>query len=207
MISALQQPEQWDSQDAGSETCVIGSDEYEAPQGTAKMPAPPAPAAAKTVVAKTVAAKTVAARVVPPVAQESHTGRWVAIAAVVLVLLAGGYFVASRRAPQASPSAGASAAPVEAARPAPQPSMQAADAPSVAPVQQQADPQKLQQDKRVRELVASGRRHVDNGEYDLAIRDLRAALGLEPGDAAAQAQLRRAEQAKRTEEQVLGRKH
>jgi len=65
----------------------------------------------------------------------------------------------------------------------------------------------VQQDRRVRELVASGRRHVDNGEYDLAIRDLRAALGLEPGDAAAQAQLKRAEQAKRTEEQVLGRKH
>ncbi|MBZ5647886.1 MAG: hypothetical protein LAN37_11770 [Acidobacteriia bacterium] len=172
----------------------MGSDEYPAPQIAATSLTQPTQIA-------------VATAHLPAPAKTSPAGLWVLVGVAVVIALVGGYFVVGRRAPQGSSNAGGAPAPMEAARPAPQPSTPKVETPAVAPSEAQPDTHKAPHDRRVRELVATGRRHLDSGEYDLAIRDLREALGLEPGDAAAQAQLKRAEQAKRTEDQVLGRKH
>jgi len=59
---------------------------------------------------------------------------------------------------------------------------------------------------RVRELVASGNRQVDDGDYPTAISAFQSALALDPSNADAAAGLRRANQAKQTEEDILRRR-
>jgi len=59
---------------------------------------------------------------------------------------------------------------------------------------------------RVRELVASGNRQVDSGDYQTAINAFQSALTLDPSNADAEAGLRRANQAKQTEEDILRRR-
>src|SRR5207302_10383801 len=59
---------------------------------------------------------------------------------------------------------------------------------------------------RVRELVASGNRQVDSGDYQTAINAFQSALVLDPNSADAQAGLRRAHQAKQTEADILRRR-
>ncbi len=59
---------------------------------------------------------------------------------------------------------------------------------------------------RVRELVASGNRQVDSGDYQTAINAFQSALVLDPNSADAEAGLRRANQAKQTEEDILRRR-
>jgi hypothetical protein len=58
----------------------------------------------------------------------------------------------------------------------------------------------------VRELVASGNRQVDSGDYQTAISAFQSALVLDPNSAEAEAGLRRANQAKQTEEDILRRR-
>jgi hypothetical protein len=59
---------------------------------------------------------------------------------------------------------------------------------------------------RVRELVASGNRQVDAGDYQTAISAFQSALVLDPNSEAAEAGLKRANQAKQTEEDILRRR-
>jgi serine/threonine protein kinase len=59
---------------------------------------------------------------------------------------------------------------------------------------------------RVRELVASGNRQVDSGDYATAISAFQSALTLDPNSAEAESGLRRANQAKQTEEDILRRR-
>src|SRR3954471_18259944 len=59
---------------------------------------------------------------------------------------------------------------------------------------------------RVRELVASGNRQVDGGDYQTAINAFQSALVLDPNSAEAEAGLKRANQAKQTEEDILRRR-
>jgi BON domain len=59
---------------------------------------------------------------------------------------------------------------------------------------------------RVRELVASGNRQVDSGDYQTAINAFQSALVLDPNSADAEAGLKRANQAKQTEEDILRRR-
>jgi serine/threonine-protein kinase len=54
-------------------------------------------------------------------------------------------------------------------------------------------------------LIAAGKRAAENGEYDSAIASYQKVLQADPGNAAAQAGLKGAKQAKQTEEQVLPR--
>ena len=59
---------------------------------------------------------------------------------------------------------------------------------------------------RVRELVASGNRQVDAGDYETAINAFQSALSLDPNSTDAEAGLKRANQAKQTEEDILRRR-
>ena len=59
---------------------------------------------------------------------------------------------------------------------------------------------------RVRELVASGNRQVDGGDYQTAINAFQSALVLDPNSTDAEAGLKRANQAKQTEEDILRRR-
>jgi hypothetical protein len=59
---------------------------------------------------------------------------------------------------------------------------------------------------RVRELVASGNRQVDSGDYQTAINAFQSALVLDPNSTDAEAGLKRANQAKQTEEDILRRR-
>jgi tRNA A-37 threonylcarbamoyl transferase component Bud32 len=59
---------------------------------------------------------------------------------------------------------------------------------------------------RVRELVAGGNRQVDAGDYPTAINAFQSALVLDPNSADAEAGLKRANQAKQTEEDILRRR-
>ncbi len=145
----------------------------------------------------------------PAAAASPGSGKWLAVALIAIVIAGGGYFAATKRAAPAaapvsvsSPAASASSPAPTPAVPAAQPSSTPADA--AAPVENE---ESRKADRRVHELLASARKHMDNGEYDPAIHDLRLALAAEPGNAAAQAELKRAQQAKHTEEMVLGRKH
>ena len=196
-----------------AETRVIDAGAYPMPQlepaatptAAVTVRGPKAPTTAAPVPPGKPAARPVRA---PEIPATSHSGLWIGAVAAILVVLVAGYFVIGRRTASSSANAPGNAVtqPVAvqpAAQTSPTPSAPAAATlPPATP-----DPAKAQEDRRARELVASGRRHVDNGEYDLAIKDLRQALQIAPDDAAARTELKRAEQAKRTEEQVLGRKH
>jgi tRNA A-37 threonylcarbamoyl transferase component Bud32 len=58
----------------------------------------------------------------------------------------------------------------------------------------------------VRELVASGNRQVDSGDYQTAINAFQSALVLDPNSTEAESGLKRANQAKQTEEDILRRR-
>ncbi len=195
LISALQQPEGWGAR-GSAQTTVMGSDEY---------PAPSAAATTRTQAATAAVAAAPARAPQPP--PRSGPAKWIAAVVVLAVALGVGYVVLGKRTAStatASPTVSAPPSPAMPSSSMGQPSahVEPAAATSEAP----PDPAKPQPDARARELLVSGRRHMDSGEYDQAIRDLQKALQIEPGNAAAQNELKRAQQAKRTEEQVLGRK-
>lgn len=139
-------------------------------------------------------------------AASSHAGKWIATAVVVLLIAAGAYvFVGRNNSPRVPDSVSSKPKPV-----ASQPERKAeppAETPSRAQAESSQSAADASQERHVRELIASGRRHVDNGEYAQAIRDLREALRIAPDNAAAQAELKRAQLARKTEEKVLGEKH
>ncbi|MGH9521020.1 MAG: protein kinase domain-containing protein, partial [Terriglobales bacterium] len=138
-------------------------------------------------------------------AEASQAAKWIATAVAVLVVAAGAYVVAVRRNDR--PAATTSSAPAPAvSRP------EAAAAPAVfggPPAHDNSSQGSADaaSEGRVKQLIASGRRHVDNGEYAQAIRDLREALRITPGNPTAEAELKRAQLARKTEEKVLGVKH
>ncbi len=151
----------------------------------------------------------VATKLVPPAATPSRTveakssgGKAIgAVAAILIAAIAiGGYFFTR---PKARVEGHVSVVPV--ATPAPVPATE-----TPAKTVERATPAAAKttvvppEDRRVKELLGSGRRHIDNGEYAAAIRDLKQALELAPDNAAARAELKRAEMAKKTEEKVLG---
>ena len=196
MIAALEHPDGWQSK-AATTTQGVPSGEYRAPQIALSIPAAGAPTAAISSSTQRTPAAT------PASAPSSGAGKWIAAAVIGAVLLAGGYVAVSRRFAPAASNAVNTTAP---AAPAPQaPSATTIAAPAAK--DNVADAQKVQPDRRVRELLVSGQKHMDNGEYDATIRDLQKALQFEPDNAAARAELKRAQQAKRTEEQILGRQH
>jgi eukaryotic-like serine/threonine-protein kinase len=190
LIAALEHPDGWQSKPSATTAPAVTSGEYQAPQTTVRTPAAGAP------IAQTPSSK-------PAAAPSSGAGKWIAAAVIAAVLLAGGYLAVSRSSAPAASKAVTTPAPAAPATPVHPATTVTAPAAS----ENVGDAEKTQPDHRVRDLLVSGQRHMDNGEYDVSIRDLQKALQLEPGNAAAQAELKRALQAKRTEEQVLGRKH
>lgn len=138
-------------------------------------------------------------------AGSSNAGKWIATAVVVLLIAVGAYIFLGRHKAPVPASVQNNPQPV-----ATQPET-AAPPPAVTPSPAQAEPSQppaaAAKERQVRQLIASGRRHVDNGEYAQAIRDLREALRIAPDNAAAQAELKRAQLARKTEEKVLGEKH
>jgi serine/threonine protein kinase len=200
LTSALEHPDGWQTQTVEAQTQVIAAGEYPVSGITISTAAAGEPIAQIAQISTTTA--TTAALRAPDRAPSSGAGKWIAGAVVVAVLLVGGYIAVTKRSEPATSHTVTTALPTA---PAPQaPSATTVSAPAAS--ENVADPQKVQQDRRVRELLGSGQKHMDNGEYDAAIRDLQKALQVEPGNAGAQAGLKRAQQAKRTEEQVLGRK-
>ena len=153
---------------------------------------------------RTVAAPGPGAAAAPALAEAegSHAAKWLVTAVAVVVVGAAAFVFAGRHKTRPAAAVPSMPRPV-AAQP------QAAVAPAVetrtrANSSMAAD---AATQRQVRELIASGRRHVDNGEYGQAIRDLREALRIAPGDPAAEAELKRAQLARKTEEKVLGVKH
>jgi cytochrome c-type biogenesis protein CcmH/NrfG len=136
------------------------------------------------------------------------------VALVLLALSAGGYYFFGRR--------GAAAAHRE-REVAPQPVVMQ---PVVPPTQTTAeDPAKpadtpkpsqkpaaeppgqvTSQLREARAFIARGRTELDNGNYAAAIASFREALRVDPGNPAAEAGLKRAQQARRAEAEVLGRR-
>lgn len=176
-----------------------------APDAAAVTAVSAAPAVAKTVAVPRPAAATAPARA-PQKPQSSGSAKWFFVAVVVLLIAVGGYFyVANRRVErQSAASAPTQSAPAPVHNPAPNPPAQAQ--PEKAPPDT-ANSANAEQERRVKALVASGRKHIDNGEYAAAIRDLREALRLDPNNAAAHSTLKQAEVARQTEQKVLGDKH
>jgi tRNA A-37 threonylcarbamoyl transferase component Bud32 len=197
MIAALEHPDGRQFKAAATTTQVMASGEYPAPRITASAASADAPTAGIS------SATAQTPLVTPAAAPSSGAGKWIAAAVIGAVLLAGGYVAVSRRSAPAASNAATTTAP---AASAPQ-ALSATTVAAPAATQNVADAQKVQPDRRVRELLVSGQKHMDSGEYDAAIRDQQKALQLEPDNAAARAALERAQQAKRTEQQVLGRQH
>ncbi len=106
--------------------------------------------------------------------------------------------------PVAPPAAEQAAAP----RPAPEEKPKAESKPKPKPVatrEPKPEPPRgpTPQQRRVQELLADGERLVNSGAYAAAIDSYNQALAIDPHDAAALAGLRRAQQAKATEEEIL----
>ncbi|MGI9101874.1 MAG: protein kinase domain-containing protein [Terriglobales bacterium] len=182
LIGALENPARWASGEV-----------------TTSVTTGAAPPAVPTVAVRT----TVAAAAAQPLVakQSSRTGAWLTALAGVLVVLGSGYYFGFAKH---AASTAVRTAP-EVIRPAAQ--VQSTPAPIMAtPERIPSSSSNNPQERRARELLVSGRRHLDSGEYDAAIRDLKQALAVAPEDAAARNELKRAEQAKRTEEEVLGRR-
>jgi serine/threonine-protein kinase len=161
--------------------------------------------AAKTVAASGAAAATaratMPARAAKP-ASSGGAGKWVAIAVVIAAVALGGYYAAGRRSARARAESRVVKAERPAKRTEPSPSRTEAAVPAAIKTEEASAPRT---DNRVRELLASARKYIDDGEYDPAIRDLQKALAIEPGNKAAENELKRAERAKRTEQNVLGK--
>ncbi len=192
LTAALQNPERWAS---GAVTTSVTAAAPEAP-------AKPAPTIALTTSGAAAAAAPAPVTVVAS-APRSHSGMWLGGIAALIVAIGVGYYFAGPR----QPSAQRQQSPPPVMQPALQISAPATpERPMPPPPISEADVAKRQQERKARELVASGRRHLDNGEYEAAIRDFKQALATAPDDVAAARELKRAEQAKRTEQEVLGRK-
>ena len=150
---------------------------------------------------------TMPARAAQP-ASSGGAGKWVAIALVIAAVVVGGYFAAGRRSARARAESRVMKAERPAKRtepaaiPVESPSRTEAPAPAAIKTEEASAPRT---DNRVRELLASARKYIDDGEYDPAIHDLQKALAIEPGNKAAENELKRAERAKRTEQNVLGK--
>ena len=159
------------------------------------------PAARTT--AATAAAAATAVATMPARAVEAKSsggaGKWIATA-VIAVVLVGGYLAIGRRAQPARRET--RMAPAEKRAPE---TRRALDVAAPAAPVRQTEAATPAANPRVRELIESARAHMDNGEYNPAIRDLKQALSLDPGNKAAENELKRAEMAKRTEQNVLGK--
>jgi serine/threonine-protein kinase len=59
--------------------------------------------------------------------------------------------------------------------------------------------------RRARELVTMGQQQIDSGNYAMAVRTFQQAVRLDPSNPTAQAGLKKAQQAKRTEDDILQR--
>lgn len=122
---------------------------------------------------------------------------------VVVIAALAGYFALGRRAP-ARPQSPV----VKAERTVQQPEPVVSQPPSSAEAIQPAAARAMEPGApkaHAAELLTSARKHIDDGEYDPAIRDLRKALAIDPGNHALQIELKRAERAKKTEQNVLGK--
>ena len=162
----------------------------------------PTVAPAHTVAATVATAAATAVAAAPAKSTPSHAGRWIAIVVVVAAIATGAYFYLGRQAkPDTPPATVSQPAAEKPASPAPAAEKQTTPAAPAATT----NPADAERERRVKELVSSGRRHVDNGEYAQAIRDLKQALAIAPDNPAARAELRRAELAQKTEEKVLGK--
>jgi tetratricopeptide (TPR) repeat protein len=73
--------------------------------------------------------------------------------------------------------------------------------PKVTPVSDSADNK-----RRAQELATTGQRQIDGGDYATAVKTLEQAVRLDPSNSAALAGLRKAQQAKRTEDEILQRR-
>ena len=127
--------------------------------------------------------------------------KWIAMVVVIAALA--GYFALGRRAP-ARPQSPV----VKAERSVQQPEPVVSQPPSSAEAIQPAAARAMEPGApkaHAAELLTSARKHIDDGEYDPAIRDLRKALAIDPGNHALQIELKRAERAKKTEQNVLGK--
>ncbi|HXZ28968.1 MAG TPA: protein kinase [Terriglobales bacterium] len=228
MYEALRHPREWiAASHAGTQaTQVMGSPRHEegvptppaapvapttvvSPRAASPQPVAAAPAAPRPVAASRAAAP----RRVPP-APTAGGAPWGRIAVVLLALAllgAGGYYVVGRR------SAAAANTPVPAASPSPpvvqpapvagSPAGEDAAKPAASATPPAAQPEEpTSQVREARELIARGRAALDTGDYAGAIASFRQALQIDPGNAAAQAGLRRAQRARRAEAEVLGRR-
>jgi cytochrome c-type biogenesis protein CcmH/NrfG len=60
--------------------------------------------------------------------------------------------------------------------------------------------------RRARELATTGQQQIDGGDYAAAVKTLEQAVRLDPSNSTALAGLRKAQQAKRTEDEILQRR-
>jgi cytochrome c-type biogenesis protein CcmH/NrfG len=73
--------------------------------------------------------------------------------------------------------------------------------PKVTPVSDSADNK-----KRARELAVAGQQQIDGGDYATAVRTFEQAVRLDPSNPTARAGLKKAQQAKNTEDEILQRR-
>jgi len=68
------------------------------------------------------------------------------------------------------------------------------------------DDRKPARERRARELATAGQQQIDGGDYATAVRTFEQAVRLDPSNATAQAGLKKAQQAMRTEDEILQRR-
>jgi tetratricopeptide (TPR) repeat protein len=68
------------------------------------------------------------------------------------------------------------------------------------------DDRKPARERRARELATAGQQQIDGGDYAMAVRTFEQAVRLDPSNATAQAGLKKAQQAMRTEDEILQRR-
>lgn len=182
----------------------------------AKAPVPPplaqpdSPTAPLTAAAAAPApARTLSVTRPLPAAPPSHSSpKWIAVTVVAVAIAIGGYFVATRRTvPEPTVHSPAQVTP-SVAPPVAAPPAQSVNATTAQPEALKQTIQNAASDAlndKVREWMTSARKHLDNGEYDAAIRDLQKAEAIAPNDARVRTEMKRAREAKATEEQVLGK--
>ncbi len=68
------------------------------------------------------------------------------------------------------------------------------------------DERKPARERRARELATAGQQQIDGGDYATAVRTFEQAVRLDPSNATAQAGLKKAQQAMRTEDEILQRR-
>jgi serine/threonine protein kinase len=69
-----------------------------------------------------------------------------------------------------------------------------------------SDDRKPARERRARELATAGQQQIDGGDYATAVRTFEQAVRLDPSNATAQAGLKKAQQAMRTEDEILQRR-